>query len=213
MDESSIKYSIGNRSSCSRLKNFAYKEFNVWLPIRLESYASNNLYKWVNDNDSQNKSETEDQKWAESQPNGMGIDKCAVDYLNKDLWYDTKCEYLFCSLCTVPTVQTYLLRGYTEKGLDHEYSLALETQKYNSKIIFRGKSFSKIVWHPIEKKAQIFQGEDTTIITLDQNPFGGFAQVITQSKTKKWKFTNVSLKIAVALTLNIPKLFYQNFLF
>ena len=162
------------------------------------------MYKWVDDNDSRNRSETENQKWAESQPNGLGIDKCAVDYLNKDLWYDTKCEYLFCSLCTVPTVQTYLLRGSKEKGLDHEYSLAIETQKDNSKINFRGESFSKIVWHPLEKRTQIFQeGEESARIVLDQNPFGGFTEAIRQGKSKKWKFTNVSLQ--VVLTFNYSK--------
>ena len=95
----------------------------------------------------------------------------------------------YCSICEIPEVQTYRLRGKTL--LDHEYFHNLEEQQSTLGLTFEGNS-SKIFWDPFEEKTLLIDPR-YNLTVINQRPFG-MIEIAQQlgGLSEKLVFTNVS---------------------
>ena len=104
---------------------------------------------------------------------------------------DEICQSTRCSVCKMPLVQTYRLRGSTTH--DQEYILALNMQEKKSEILFEGKK-STITWHTCNATLELKDQSKTT--TGFENYFGPFGKLKPESLEKSREnlvFTNVSI--------------------
>ena len=115
-------------------------------------------------------------------------------------WNDIGCSsYGLCSVCTVPVVQTFYLRGLRRKqvpkDIDTKYSLLMEMQTNKPNTVFEGQTgLSQITWYPLEKRTVLKRYDNEQVISgekkleMIQDPFGLLNDF-------DWIFTNVrSLK-------------------
>ena len=190
-----FEYTIGDPAQCisSGIKKY-------WVPVIQGNLkkGSKSEYSWQHDVPTANGTPLEVTRWKQYEPNGLDFEQCVDVHKLKDMenWNDELCTLLRCSVCTIPKVQTFLLRGQHE--YDHEYSLSMEMQEMESKIFFEGQGLSHIIWHmsdgktEIHKASQVVGGElrKGDIVEFDSMPFG---QLINASKEQDWIFTNVTI--------------------
>ena len=190
-----FEYTIGDPAQCisSGIKKY-------WVPVIQGNLkkGSKSEYSWQHDVPTANGTPLEVTRWKQYEPNGLDFEQCVDVHKLKDMenWNDELCTLLRCSVCTIPKVQTFLLRGQHE--YDHEYSLSMEMQEMESKIFFEGQGLSHIIWHmsdgktEIHKASQIVRGElgrGAIVEFNDSMPFGQ----LKGSKEQHWVFTNVSI--------------------
>ena len=187
-----FQHTIGDPTVCSGRTKF-------WIPVVLGAYTDDHM-NWVAD--SSTEVQDGDHNWARSQPNGDGIQHCVgvMEISGEYFWNDIDCSsYALCSVCTVPVVQTFYLRGLRQKqvpkDIDIKYSLLMEMQTNGPNTVFEGqRGLSQITWYPLEKRTvlkrydneQVISGEEK--LEMMQDPFGLLNNF-------DWIFTNVrSLK-------------------
>ena len=185
-------------------------DLKYWIPVKLKNY-SDGVYKWSSDTYLDNNIGINELRWARSQPNAFGIDKCVgmIEISGKYFANDDDCERLACSLCKIPVISLFYLRGEGPENLlfsrynqvneptllDRVYFLFFESQTDDSKLVFEGKTgLSKISWIPSQKVASIkrydskpiLQGGKSTlnISYLMTDPFG-------KHRGLRWTFTRV----------------------
>ena len=172
-----FRFSIGNASNClSKGKN------QYWLPIR----QGHDIYHWIDDRFKTKGSVIEAFKWSQYEPNGLNFEKCVVatTYHGYDKWNDQVCNSLRCSICYMPRVQTFYLRG-NDFEHDHEYVLSMDTQDHSLKITFEGQEFSHVYWHTLQGMTEIrHTWNETFSREFAQMPFGWLKSTLS-------KFTNV----------------------
>ena len=155
------------------------------MPIR-QGPLKDEKYLWVDDRYKSKETVIQIQKWQEYEPNGLEFEKCvdAITDGKHDQWNDNRCNDLRCSVCNMPRVQTFYLRG-NDFDDDHEYILSMDTQDHSSRIRFEGQKLSYIYWHVLHGTTEIrhFYNE-TYKRQFKQMPFG-------QLKPSSSKFTNV----------------------
>ena len=101
-------HTIGESTYCdARATDLKY-----WIPITLKNYSGGE-YHWSSHADLDKKFEIKELNWATSQPNAYGIDKCVgmIDIAGKYFANDDDCERLACSLCKIPDISLFYLRG------------------------------------------------------------------------------------------------------
>ena len=185
-------HTLGQPSTCYK---YAGERLIVWTPVVLESYSPKEGYKWLDDRTSSRGKDIEALHWANSQPNGLGSEKCMamVEQFGKPAWVDATCQVPRCSICSIPYVQTYYLRGLSQK-YGHEYYLSMIMNRNATKVVFEGDGSSQIIWYPLEKKSVVKSfNNDQTIkdITIEGNPFG----ILQAGKPNQiLVFTNVSIR-------------------
>ena len=186
-----VTYAIGDPSPVN----------NIWVPI-VQGKAlgdQEGQYFWLDDRNGKKRSVIEIMNWRTSQPNGENLQRCVelkktLD--GKDSFNDNVCSRQRYSICKVPIVQKYLLRGMHD--FDHEYTLSLTWQESQDKMIFDGREKSKIVWYPAKGKTELTDQSNGNVSTkIDQNPFGRWrirapsSYAEAESWENSWIFTNV----------------------
>ena len=175
-----FRFSIGNASDCLSEGKSRY-----WLPVR-QGQLREGQHLWIDDRLKNKGSVIQTLKWDQSEPNGFEFEKCVVattDGVN-DNWNDQTCNSFRCSICFMPRVQTFYLRGYAFE-LDHEYILSMDTQYHSSRITFEGQKLSYIYWHVLQEKTEVRHFyNDTYKREFSQMPFGRLKSTLS-------KFTNV----------------------
>ena len=189
--EKDVQYTLGDKTDC-------YMDPTYWIPVLLESY-SEGTYQWTNDANFELE-EIERIKWFKSQPNTYGIQKCVgvTDVSGTYYANDVGCLQPRCSVCEIPYVHSFYLRGPGQKGvikgIDREYSLMFELQTNSSHFVLEGQTgLSQITWDPSKKSSivrtydnkDIFNGDKTISINYRNDPLGRFSKL-------KWTFTSVS---------------------
>ena len=200
LDISQKQFSVGDTTGCNR---------KYWQPIKLDNY-SNDQYFWSGDTHEDVENYINNLNWMNSMPNAYGTEECLdVTELSGNYYAnDVECEVTRCSICSVPAVNSFYLRGPGLEGidrwhrlglrnfLDHKYSLSLELQENSSHLVFEGENgLSKITWYPLEKTALIKRYDNKVIldkqkimkINYHTDPFGYF-------RSLEWVFTGVSSK-------------------
>ena len=191
-----LQYNIGDPELC---KVVGVRKF--WLPVIQGNPIRDTIWKyhWIDDRPASNKRVIESPNWMQSEPNGLQIERCVDAFEVSDYWNDESCLSLRCSVCRMPIVQTYYLRG--PRHFDQVYSLLLNMQKKPSKIVFEGEGTSTVVWYPLKEKTILLSYKTNFTITFFKHPFGLLQQ---QGLLKnRWMFTNVSYlykKLFVLLT-------------
>ena len=166
-----------------------------WIPIIQGGPVANKegQFHWIDDRLGSNGSVVQLTNWLPGQPNGEWTQQCVElvgDTPSEQLWNDEYCYTKRCSICTMPVVQTYRLRGLTM--YDQEYTLSLNMQENKSRILFEGKK-STIDWLPFDGKLEVrqrFNGDLT--IEKYQGPFGLLKSEGHGNTTGNLVFTNVS---------------------
>ena len=166
-----------------------------WVPIVQGDLAPNGSYHWIDDRRESHKRPAIVPKinWRDSQPNGMQHQQCVAQNLNppkNGLYYDFECHMQkFCSVCILPEIQFFYLRGLSEldETTDWKYSLIWGIQSNGSDVIMDGSKQGYIHWYPDSSTAAIFDDQDRLIINSRQNPFG--LQIWNGTK---YTFTQVS---------------------
>ena len=198
---------VGNPSLCEAPPAWGGKQV-VWLPVVLDSIEGG-ANQWRTDSSTTSKTplRKDEQKWAISQPNGLGIQQCVSLWQTHNgsrVWYDVDCHDQYCSICAIPALQTYYLRGSGMGGIkfpsdiDRKYSLLMEMQRNTHKLVFEGQhGLSQISWFPIKKETLIKRYDNQEILPgqyatlqLEGNPFG-FNLDNTRNIDRDWIFTNV----------------------
>ena len=172
-DQDASKF-IGDPSKCVTI------DAKFWIPIVLGSYSrEDRVYKWVNDGSSGIQTHLDSPKWAKSQPNGLGDQECAgaLEFNGEWFWNDMHCDQdHMCSVCSVPPVKTYYLRGQFPPKLgemDRKYSFIAEKQTVGSKVVFYGHTgLTKVVWFPFEKRTVVLHDGKNYSIESSENHFG-----------------------------------------
>ena len=186
-----VTYAIGDPSPVN----------NIWVPI-VQGKAlrdQEGQYFWLDDRNGKKRTVIEIMNWRTSQPNGENLQKCVelkktLD--GKDSLNDNVCSRQRFSICKVPIVQKYLLRGM--HNFDHEYTLSLTWQESEDEMIFDGREKSKMVWYPAKGKTELIASNGNVSTKFDQNPFGRLrirsqsSYAVAQLRSKSWIFTNVS---------------------
>ena len=174
-------HSFGDSSYC---KTHA-TDLKYWIPVTLKNYFDG-VYKWSSDTYFDNDSGVDKLSWARSQPNALGIDKCVglIEISGKYFANDDDCKRLACSLCKMPGITLFYLRGEGPKNLlfsrykhvnepmllDKVYFLFLESQTDDSNLVFEGKTgLSKITWIPSKKIASIKRYDSKPILVGGQS--------------------------------------------
>ena len=77
----------------------------------------------------------------------MDIEKCVEAHVNDriEYWNDELCTSQRCSICLMPRVQKYYLRGHHR--FDHQYSLTMDLQQDDAEIVFEGNGSTRIFWN------------------------------------------------------------------
>ena len=170
---------------------YGVKEF--WLPV-VQGKPIDGLmgqYIWLDDRPGSNKSEALFQKWSEGQPNGLLYQQCVES--SQNFWNDLECESVFrCSVCRIPIVQKYQLRG--TGSFDREYYLSFNMQLSATKIIFEGQGLNKILWYPLDDITELVDPSENVIKTYNKSPFGllgDHKSIIQHGYTDELVFTNV----------------------
>ena len=141
-----LDYEVGNPSLCEAPPAWGGKQV-VWLPVVMDSKGGANQWR-MDSFISKIPLKKDQQKWAISQPNGNGIQQCASSWQTHNgshIWYDVDCLDQYCSICAIPALQTYYLRGSGMKGInfpsdmDRKYSLLMEMQRNKHKVVFEGQ--------------------------------------------------------------------------
>ena len=195
------KYTFGDPAICSGRTKF-------WLPIVLDGYfpseewGRKKKYRWLSDQQNGKEISLSEQKWARSQPNGYGSQNCvgAMETSQDEyFWNDVGCSTKLCSVCTIPVVQTYYLRGpgpnkHISDHIDRKYSLLMELQDDDQNVVFEGQGGKSQITVYSENEAiktilkrydnKSIKGVGTTI-EYHGNPFGIISEM-------QWKFTRVS---------------------
>ena len=106
--------SFGNSTYCDDLPT----SLKYWIPVVLKNY-SDHEYHWSSDSYPKDNVQPPELKWATSQPNSCGIDKCVgmVEISGKYLANDYDCESPACSVCKIPDFNLFYLRGEGPKNL------------------------------------------------------------------------------------------------
>ena len=190
-----FEYTIGDPTQCI---NSGINKY--WVPVIQGNPkdGSKGEYSWLHDISTANRTPFEVTRWKKYEPNGMDFEQCVDVHKLKDMenWNDELCTSLRCLVCTMPTVQTFLLRGHHD--FDHEYSLSMEMQEMESRIFFEGQGSSHIIWHVSDGKTEIHKASQIVRRELgigaivefnDSMPFGQ----LKGSKEQHWVFTNVSI--------------------
>ena len=186
---------FGNKAICNN---------NYWIPVvqgsALNSDEDGNYF-WLDDRLHSNKTPINDPKWRKSEPNGLLSEKCVEITLisGKYYWNDQTCIELRCSICRLPAVQTYYLRG--QSLFDNKYLLILELQENPLKIRFEGTKNSWYYWYPLEDKTKLLDIRYNSTLTSKKNPFGKIKMENSETWewewTFQWIFTNVSTKLSI----------------
>ena len=138
------KYSIGDPQQCFYV---GVKRF--WVPVKQGNpiNGSANIYHWLDDRTATRKNVLKEFKWRKYEPNGLDIEKCVEAHVNDriEYWNDELCTSQRCSICLMPRVQKYYLRGHHR--FDHQYSLTMDLQQDAPKIVFEGVGSSQIIWN------------------------------------------------------------------
>ena len=148
-------------------------------------------YFWLDDRPGSNKSVMEGQKWRPGQPNGLHLQQCLGQRLINDefLWADYPCTRQdVCTVCSVPAVQKYQLRGL---GLfDHAYTLSWTMQQDKEIIVFEGESSSQLIWYPLKRRTELKNEQSNIAKAFEKDPFGLLSSQ-DGGKLLQWIFTNV----------------------
>ena len=190
----SADYIFGHpKVSCSDDSGLAF-----WIPVVQGNCIARDKFTWIDDRPELygtviDKSEM---KWGRSEPNGGLLEPCVKVNIrhtngeNQTRLYDTSClANRYCSICEIPEVQTYRLRGKTL--LDHEYFHNLEEQQSTLGLTFEGNS-SKIFWDPFGEKTLLIDPR-YNLTVINQSPFGMFEiEHQVSGISDKLVFTNVS---------------------
>ena len=199
------EYIFGNPENC--VDDDSVAEF--WIPVvqgNLTGSGSN--YNWIDDRLGFDKQVVTDLKWGRSQPNGFELEQCVGSYLKKTdtgkhiIWFDMKCFDRVCSICKMPEVQEYYLRG--QMLLNDRYYLNLGAQKSGTKIRFDGAS-SELIWHPLTKKTQLVDKGYGFEMNFEQDPFG------LLTSTAKKHFTMIGAKTESLIFTQVLHDFSQHF--
>ena len=186
---------LGDAENC-----FVNNEERFWIPV-IQGETKASQYLWVHDRPGFSKKVILNQTWHVGHPTGLLFQQC-VSTSDEGEWYDVECETeLKCSVCNVPVVQTYQLRGNTT--FDMEYFLSFEMQQSTRVITFEGHESSRIFWYPLEAKTEIIDQKQNLSRTFNQNPFGLLGSkdaVIKFGYTDELTFTNVSSLFVAAQT-------------
>ena len=189
-----IGYIIGDTENC--LKGGTVKEF--WMPV-VQGSLVEDQYLWLDDREGYNiTTPMTSLNWKKSEPNGLHAEPCVSALLldGEYLWNDDRCHTPKCSICDMPVIQTFRLRG--PNLFDHEYLLSLDMQKNSSSIRFEGVESSWIIWDPLEEKTKIMDIRYDYSTHFDKNPFGLIKPKTSISPKEfnphQWVFTNVSSK-------------------
>ena len=208
--DDSTRFTIGE-TNCIHRDTEKY-----WIPIVQGQPAEHRegQYLWLDDRPGFNKSVMQELDWMTSQPNGELFQQCVelrkrgrgAENQGEFKLNDAECKEKKCSICKMPLVQQYLLRG--SHDFDHEYRLSLNVQSDEKRIVFEGKGLSWIKWHPLKQKTELWDmadGNKTIAYTFNQTPFGLLKTVNRMQrgdeKQNRWTFTNVSI---LATQVNIP---------
>ena len=186
-------HSIGDPSLCKASHAWGGKQV-VWIPVTLDSKSKETANQWIYNKKPLKKHQ---QKWAKSQPNGYGAQQCVAVWQvpnGTHVWYDADCLDKYCSICAIPAVQTFYLRGSVTNGIsndiDQKYSLLMEMQNSIPKLVFEGqRGLSQIAWFPIKEEMVIYRYDDKEgqhSVRLQGNPFG-----FGLNDKRDWIFTNV----------------------
>ena len=82
--------------------------------------------------------------WGKNQPNGKEYQQCIR--IRQDTFYDdVSCSKEICSICQIPTTNTFKLRGQIPKGVEGEYSVGLGLTTKDTKI--RGIQETDCFWN------------------------------------------------------------------
>ena len=150
-----------------------------------------------------------DAKWYPGQPNGLHFQPCVAVSSRQTgdpkQWCDLECRYPRCSVCQMPVVQTYLLRGPTH--FDQVYALSLDMQLNGTYLLFEGTGTSRIVWHIFEEKTELMNYKLNISLTYAQRPFGLLSLPLNNEPhgQHKWLFTNVRSVRLKTILLNSAK--------
>ena len=184
---SNVRYPIGATDSCGN---------NFWIPVIQGLLLSVvKRYQWLDDRSNSNGSlvENENANWAPTEPNGDFLEQC-VGSSAENGWYDTSCETMKCSVCMIPTAQTFYLRG--PDVFEHQYWLSLELHWNRTEILFEGEGMSKLIWYPLQKRTELISNTDSNLtLTFDKTPFGllkSSKEIKGMSTLPEWIFSNVS---------------------
>ena len=183
--EENIRYIIGDPDKC---KIVGLNK--LWVPVRQGNLIDEDygVYQWFDDRASSNQSIIQSPNWKQSEPNGLQIEQCVDAFGDSKYWNDESCSSKRCSVCRMPVVQTYYLRG--PRIFDQVYSLLFNMQRTNSKIVFEGEGTSVIIWYPDEGQTQIKNYKMNYSVTFHKNPFGILQNENSPSR-KTWIFTKV----------------------
>ena len=183
------KYVFGNMTNCGTW---------IWIPVVQGSALKREdghggFFQWIDDRRSSNRNVLDDWgKWRRGEPNGFRLEQCVVEDTKREAWFDVGCESTFCSVCKIPEVQTYHLRG--QNVFDDTYFLLLENQESNATVTFDGWR-SQIIWNPLEEKTTLTDKRYDFTYIFNQNPFGllDLKESITQigGVSGQMTFTNV----------------------
>ena len=178
----------------SDCQTVSWYDSTFWIPIIQGGPVANKEghFHWIDDRLGLNGSVVQLTNWLPGQPNGELSQQCveAETTSEQNLWNDEYCHVKRCSICTMPLVQTYRLRGLTM--YDQEYTLSLNIQENKSRILFEGKK-STIIWFPFDGTLEVRQHFNGDLaIEKFQGPFGHLKSEEHGKTRGKLVFTNVS---------------------
>ena len=189
--DENIDFIIGDPENCKNTNTATVKVF--WMPV-VQGNMINGQYQWLDNRRGFNDTPMTGLKWKRSEPNGLHTEPCVTAWLldGEYLWNDESCHPLKCSICDMPVIQTYWLRG--PDLFDHKYLFSLDSQENSSKIRFEGVESSWIIWTPLKGHTQIMDMRYNYSTNFDHNPFGLTKpqKSISQKDCHQWVFTNVS---------------------
>ena len=189
---SNVEHILGDPDNCN-----LYGSSRFWIPVVQGNpiEGKTGQYQWLDDRPGYNHSEMLFQKWTASQPNGFLYQKCVETH--HDAWNDLECESVKrCSVCIIPKVQKYLLRGPVGH-FDQEYSLSFNMQLSTTRIVFEGQGLSRIIWYPLQRQTKLVNRKLNLTRIFDQNPFGllGYHEnILNRGYEDELVFTNVCIE-------------------
>ena len=199
--DENIDFIIGDPEICKNTNTRFVKVF--WMPV-VQGNMVNGQYQQLDNRRGFNDTPMTGLKWKRSEPNGLHTEPCVTAWLldGEYLWNDESCHPLKCSICDMPVIQTYWLRG--PDLFDHKYLFSLDSQENSSNIRFEGVESSWIIWTPLKGHTQIMDMRYNYSTNFDHNPFGLTPKVNLPKRLSSVGFHKCKLfRIQLALSATI----------